>query len=282
MNRFILNTIRLFFRIFSRIAPRLAIHVATRLFTTPFKKRALTNVEKEVLRNASRFTIPYQEGTELTAYRWGKSSDPVVLLVHGWTGTATSFIMFIEPLVNKGFQVISYDGLAHGASPGKTANLIEWTDGVMAALQELNQVHCIIGHSLGAGAILVATAAGIKTDKIVLLSPVNNIVSVTEEFAKHLSIPPGIIAGMRDHVATEYQHRLARYGGDWTDIFQSKFKVPTLILHDKKDREIPWENGKAIAAQWPWATFVTTQNLGHRRILINGEVIHQVTEFVSA
>lgn len=282
MNRYMLKMTRIFFLIFSRIAPTLAIRIAARLFTTPFMKRPLSPVEKEALSKASRFIIPYQEGTELIGYRWGKPTDPIVLLVHGWTGTASNFVMFIEPLLSRGFQVVAYDGLAHGASPGKTANLIEWTDGVMAAIQELNQVHCIIGHSLGAGAVLIASSAGLNTDKIVLIAPLSNIVSITEEFARLLSIPRRTIAGMRDYIATKYQQRLARYGSDWTDIFQSGFKVPTLILHDKRDKEIPWENGNAVAAQWPWATFVTTQSLGHRRILINAEVINQVTEFVSA
>ena len=282
MNRYMLKTTRIFFLIFSRIAPTLAIRIAARLFTTPFMKRPLSPVEKEALSKANRFIIPYQEGTELIGYRWGNPTDPIVLLVHGWTGTASNFVMFIEPLLSRGFQVVAYDGLAHGASPGKTANLIEWTDGVMAAIQELNQVHCIIGHSLGAGAILIASSAGLNTDKIVLIAPLSNIVSITEEFARLLSIPRRTIAGMRDYIATKYQQRLARYGSDWTDIFQSGFKVPTLILHDKRDKEIPWEHGNAVSAQWPWATFVTTQSLGHRRILINAKVINQVTEFVSA
>lgn len=282
MNQYLLKATRLFFRFFSRIAPTLTIHVAARLFTTPFSKRPLSDMEKEVLSKATRFSIPYQSDSELIAYRWGESSAPIVLFVHGWTGTASSFVLFIEPLVSRGFQVVAYDGPAHGASPGKTANLIEWTDSVIAAIRKLNQVHCIIGHSLGAGAILVASSRGLNTDKIVMIAPLNNIISVTEDFATQLSIPNETIVGVRDRIAVKYQQQLATYGSNWNDIFHSKFKVPTLILHDQRDKEIPWENAKAIAEQWPWATFLTTQGLGHRRILINMEVINQVTEFVSA
>ena len=282
MNRYLLKAIRLFFRVCSYIAPGLAIRAAARLFTTPFNKRSLSDVERKLLRRATRFSIPYHGGTALTAYRWGDPSWPVVLFVHGWTGTASTFVMFIEPLLSKGYQIIAYDGPAHGASPGKTANLVEWADSVMAAMQKLQRVHCIVGHSLGAGAILVASSAGLKTDKIVLIAPLNDIVAITEEFAAHLSIPSRTIAGMRDHMAEKLHHRLRRYGHDWFDIFGSRFKVPTLILHDRYDKEIPWANGEAIAKQWPWASFVTTNGLGHRRILINTEVIQQVMEFVSA
>jgi len=282
MSRYLLKATRFFFPVFSRLAPNLAILLATRLFTTPFMKRPLSDLEKEVLSKATRLNIPYKNGSKLIAYRWGKPSDPIVLFVHGWTGTASSFVMFIEPLVSRGFQVVAYDGPAHGASPGKTANLIEWADSVMAVVQELNQVHCIIGHSLGAAAMLVASSADLNTDKIVMIAPFNDIISITENFAAHLSIPRETITGMRDYIAVKHQQQLARYGGDWNDIFHSVFKVPTLIMHDKHDKEVPWENAMAIAEQWPWATFITTQGLGHRRILINVEVINQVTEFVSA
>jgi len=282
MSQYLLKAIRFFFPIFSRLAPNLAILLATRLFTTPFRKRPLSDMEKEVLSKATRLNIPYQNDSKLIAYRWGKPSAPIVLFVHGWTGTASSFVMFIEPLVSRGFQVVAYDGPAHGASPGKTANLIEWTDGVMAVIQELNQVHCIIGHSLGAGAILVASSAGLNTNKIVMIAPFNDIISITENFATHLSIPCETIAGMRDYIAVKYNQQLVRYGDDWNNIFHSGFKVPTLILHDKHDKEIPWNNAMAIAEQWPWATLITTQGLGHRRILINVDVVNQVAEFVSA
>ncbi len=282
MSRYLLKATRLYFRVFSYLSPSLAIHFAARLFTTPFRKRPLSDMEKEVLSKATRLYIPYHNASKLVAYRWGKPSAPIVLFVHGWTGTASSFVMFIEPLVSRGFQVIAYDGPAHGASPGKTANLIEWSDGVMAVIQELNQVHCIVGHSLGAAAILVASSVGLNTNKIVMIAPFNDIISITDNFATHLSIPRKTISGMRDYIAVKYQQQLARYGNDWNDIFHSEYKVPTLILHDKDDREIPWNNAKAIADQWPWATFITTQGLGHRRILINVEVVNQVTEFLSA
>lgn len=282
MTRYLLKTARILFPIFSWLAPNLAIRLAALLFTTPFRKRTLSDMEKEVLSNATRLNIPYKSGNKLVAYRWGKPSDPIILFVHGWTGTASSFVMFIEPLVSRGYQVVAYDGPAHGSSPGKTANLIEWTDSVRAVIQELNQVYCVIGHSLGAAAILVASSAGMKTDKIVMIAPFNDIISITEAFATHLSIPVKTIVGMREYIAVRYQQRLARYGNDWNDIFHSEFKVPTLILHDKHDREIPWENAMAISEQWPWARFITTQGLGHRRILIDVEVVKHVTEFISA
>ena len=213
---------------------------------------------------------------------WGDKSAPLVLLVHGWTGQASNFLHFIDPLLAKGFQVVAYDGLAHGASPGKTANLIEWTGGVTAAMNELHEVHCIIGHSLGAGAIFIVSSAGLNTKKLVLLAPLTDIVTATEAFAHYLAIPAKTIKAMRDTIAIKYQQQILKYGSNWEDIFHSNFKVPTLILHDKQDREVDWENGNHVATQWPWAKFISTTGLGHRRILINLKIVEMVTEFVAA
>jgi len=63
-------------------------------------------------------------------------------------------------------------------------------------------------------------------------------------------------------------------------VFHSRFQVPTLIIHDKNDREVDWSNGNHVARMWPWAKFISTTGLGHRRILINQEVIEMVSEFV--
>lgn len=282
MNPYLLTLLRLFFRISSRITPPLAVHVAAKMFTTPTGKRHRSDFEQEILRKAERFTIPYQARLELSAYRWGDKSAPLVLLAHGWTGQASSLSHFIDPLLAKGFQVVAYDGLAHGASPGKTANLIEWTECVMAAMNKLQEVHCIIGHSLGAGAIFIASSAGLNTQKLVLLAPLTDIVSMTDVFARYLAIPAKTIKAMRDTIAKKYQQQISKYGSNWEDIFLSRFQVPTLLIHDKQDKEVDWSNSNHIANLWPWAKFISTTGLGHRRILNNREVVEMVSEFVAA
>ena len=52
---------------------------------------------------------------KLAGYRWGKKTAPIILLVHGWTGIATGFVNFIDPLLERGYQVVSYDGIVHDA-----------------------------------------------------------------------------------------------------------------------------------------------------------------------
>ena len=55
-----------------------------------------------------------------------------------------------------------------------------------------------------------------------------------------------------------------------------------LVVHDRNDKEIPLEEGLAMAAAWPGATMMVTERFGHRRIMLAREVVSAVIEFLRA
>jgi len=279
MNHAVITPIKLFFAVSSRFVPFFAIRAAEKLFTTPFHSKR-RDVEDEILERAEKFFIPMEKNRQLTAYRWGSKTDPVVLFVHGWTATATCFINFIDPLLAKGYQVISYDSLAHGDTSGLSVSLTEWADTVLAAMNKIGKVHCIVGHSLGSGAIVIASSLNLRTDKLVLISPVTDISKVTEKFAEALSIPKRIMEEMHQYAWKKYNASASKYGKDWNDVFESRFNVPTLIIHDVNDNEIDISNARKLAKQWDWAELIETRQLGHRRILINHDVVTSALNFI--
>jgi len=280
MNNYLLWPLRSFFYVTSRVVPFVAVRAAEKLFTTPlYSKRR--DVEKEILEHVERFPIEMENRKPLAGYRWGNESDPVILLVHGWTATATCFVNFIEPLLEKGYQVVSYDSVAHGESSGVSISMTEWADLLVLVMEKIGKVHAIVGHSLGGGATVIASTLKLDTDKIVLISPVSDIVGVTEQFAHALSIPAKTIEKVRQYAWQKYHVSASKYGTDWQDVFVSDFKVPTLIIHDKDDKEIDIENGRRLARQWHWADYIETERLGHRRILLNPMVIGSVTKFLA-
>jgi pimeloyl-ACP methyl ester carboxylesterase len=280
MNKNILIPLKLFFKVSSRITPFIAARVAEKLFTTPFHSKR-RDIEHEMLESAEKLTIPMGKNIKLAGYRWGKETDPIILLVHGWTATATCFVNFIDPLLERGYQVISYDAIAHGKTSGISVSLTEWADTVVAVMENMGKVYCIIGHSLGAGAIVIASTLELNTNKIVLISPVSDISKVTDQFAKALSIPKKIMEKAHQYAWKKYYTSASKYGDDWDGIFESEFKVPTLIIHDVDDKEIDISNSRKLVEQWSWAEFMETKRLGHRRIILNPDVITRVLGFVS-
>src|SRR5215210_3940947 len=84
-----------------RISPSLAGRLAFHFFCTPLRY-AEPPRETEVLRQAERFSIPFQD-VHLAAYAWGQG--PTVLLVHGWSGRGSQLGPLVEPLVAAGHRV---------------------------------------------------------------------------------------------------------------------------------------------------------------------------------
>lgn len=278
-NRLQLTLIRIYFKLISRIFPSLAIRSAHKLFHYPVNTKR-KNRNEVTLPDPHIFDIPLYDDLTLQGYRWGETGHPIVLLVHGWSTTSRSMSHFTDILLKNNYQVISYDALRHGESKAKHSDLASWADSVQAVMRHIGPVECIIAHSFGGAAVTVASKLGLKTQKLVLVAPIHDITSVADNFAEHLNIPQNIVKKMRDHTWKHNEVNFNRYGTNWQDIVISDFQVPTLLFHDRQDREIDIEHSEQICKMWPWATLVPTEGLGHRSILDNKNVAEEMLKFI--
>jgi pimeloyl-ACP methyl ester carboxylesterase len=105
---------------------------------------------------------------------------------------------------------------------------------------------------------------------------------VADNFAKHLGIPLNIVKEMRTYTWEHNKANFEQYGKEWHDIVTSDFHVPTLIYHDKEDREIPIMHSKLLCQKWTWAELRPTEGLGHRKILDDDVVVEGVVKFIQA
>ena len=55
-----------------------------------------------------------------------------------------------------------------------------------------------------------------------------------------------------------------------------------LVVHDDGDKDVPPLHGRRLAATWPGAQLVSTDGLGHRRILRDPAVVAGAVQFVTA
>jgi pimeloyl-ACP methyl ester carboxylesterase len=58
-------------------------------------------------------------------------------------------------------------------------------------------------------------------------------------------------------------------------------RPPTLIVHDRLDKEVPHDEAIRIAQAWPDVDLHSTTGLGHRRILRDVAVLDRVADFVA-
>ena len=275
-----LKLIRFYFSILSRLSPSLAVRSAHKLFHTPVNSNR-KNKHEIMLPPAHKFTLPLYDDLTLQGYRWGDSKHPKVLLVHGWSTTSSSMSHFTDILLRNNYQIISYDALRHGNSKGSFSDLAGWADSVQAVMKQIGPVECIVAHSFGGAAVTVASKLGLDTKKLVLIAPIHDISSVADNFAKHLHISLKIVEEMRTYTWSQNKEHFNKYGSNWHDIVNSNFHVPTLLIHDANDKEIGIEHSQQICKMWPWARLVTTEGLGHRKILDDEKVANKMLNFIN-
>ncbi|MFT4024893.1 MAG: alpha/beta hydrolase, partial [Flavihumibacter sp.] len=90
------------------------------IFCTPFRRSK--KPEPPVFKKAERLQLQ-ADGIRITGYRWNKGGGERIMIIHGFESAARNFDRYIAPLVKKGFEVISLDAPAHGASGGKRITL---------------------------------------------------------------------------------------------------------------------------------------------------------------
>jgi hypothetical protein len=265
------------------VSEHLGANLAERLFTTPRRYERPAR-ERAVLASGRPFTIDVtlrsprwnNQHRQLAAWRWGHG--PVVLLVHGWEGRGSQLGAFVEPLVEAGLSVVAFDAPAHGDSAGSQLYLTDHADCVVDVVAAIGPVHAIVAHSFGAAAVLLAhSRGGVDAPHNVMIAPNVVIDDSVKKFARIVALDDRDRATLEDQLAAQSgvgveSLRLDRLIGARTSSL--------LVIHDKHDREVPFEDGQRLAVLWPDARLLATHDLGHRRVLRDPAVLDAVVDAV--
>jgi len=266
--------VRATLRALSAAAPSVAVRVADRLFMTPPRHRAPAR-EVEALASARRRSLRIDGGAVAT-WAW-PAAGPAVVLVHGWGGRGGQLAAFVRPLLERNLAVVAFDAPGHGASGPGPATLPRLVAALRAVAGAHGPVHGIVAHSLGAIAAARALHDGLPARCAVFVAPSATLTGPSARFADML----GFSASVRDRMERRIQERV---GVAWSAFDVPRLAphqvVPLLVVHDREDAEVPWQDGAAIARAWPGAALLQTGGLGHRRILRDPDVVSATVGFV--
>ena len=268
------------FKVLGAISPNLAGRLALRLFMTPPKfgtpKRELK------LRKESTHYFLNIRNRQISVRSWGEG--PMVLLSHGWAGRSSQFHAFIDPLLSAGFRVVGFEAPAHGDSEGKRTNMLDVADILAKIAEKEGPIEAIIGHSFGTGTALLAIHRyQVKTSKVILISAYSEVAFIINMFANLFGLRQSTIDAMKqialNRFATTYNAKW-----NWDDISPLKtiksYQGKLLFIHDDQDHEVPLSEATPLHQSVATAKILITSGFGHRKILMNKEVIDATLLFI--
>jgi len=273
-----IRVIRQSFPILEKVWPSMAYRWAFDKFFTPLR---FPQPEREIptIQKAESFTMPVS-GKKTVFYSWGNTQNPTLLLVHGWMGRGGQFYKFVDPLLDRGFHVVTFDGPAHGLSEGKKTHLNEFAESILGLEHRYGPIEKAVGHSFGGIAIIYSIVKGSHIKDITLISTPTIGSEIIKEFLKQIN--------GTDKTRIAFQQFVKqRFGFDFNELSASSLvqKVAfrsLLLVHDYEDRDVNISHAREILRQIPKAKTHFTTGLGHTRILRNDEVIENVIQFFKA
>lgn len=222
--------------------------------------------------------LPVPRGGSAVAEVWG--DGPVVVLVHGWGGWRGQLGGLVEPLVAAGHRVVALDAPGHGdADPGmygpRRGTVMECMEALEVALERFGPAAAVVAHSMGctvASRVLAGDdPASPRAGRLVLVAPNHGFDEVVDQFAATLRLTERMRTRLVATIEEVTGRRLHDF--DLAPLGADGSLPPTLVVHDRDDRETPYRVAEEIVATWPRTRLLTTRGLGHRRILADEAVV---------
>lgn len=257
-----------------KLWPKAALSLAMRFFFKPMQF-GTPEKEKLIAQQAIKSQFIYKRET-LTAYTWG-ASGPLVYLTHGWSGRGTQMGSIALHLAQLGFTCVAFDAPAHGQAKPRPTHLLEFKGALEALIAHKGTPDYLIGHSLGGVAsILVAPNLPQLKGLIVIGSPATTQM-VLSDFVQRIGMSKQMEKPLIRAIEKKYQIDLNQVSALHVG---PKLAVPTLLIYDTSDVDVPFINGERLHSAWPTAKLITTSNLGHRRLLFDPIVMSHIEHFL--
>jgi len=263
-------------KLLQSISPKLATLYAARLFTTPIKFK-IPRREIQMLENSKIEKLHISDlNKTLTIYQFG-SSKRKILLVHGWSGRGTQLAKIAETLVEKDFQIISFDAPAHGTSTGSTTIMTEFIKSIHLINTKFGPFEYAIGHSLGGMSILNAIRENFVIKKAVIIGSGDIIQDIIDDFIVRMNLNSNVGIRLKNHFEKKYNEKMEYYA---SSVAVKEVNIPILIIHDEDDHDVSVKCAFNIHKNSPESELLITKGLGHNKILGDKRVIEKILNFI--
>lgn len=272
--KFVLQKIIGFFiNIIGIFSPKLAARMALFLFTKPLKGQ-INEKQSDFLDTAFREELTFNNMPIMT-YRWlGKRET--ILLAHGWESNSARWQTLITNLKQRGFGVVALDAPAHGRSGSNRFNAIIYSE-FIKVVSERFQPNIIIGHSVGGMASAYYQFKNQKESiqKMIFLGAPSEFIDVLTRYTDMIGYSNRVIKHLKELIKERFGEFPEEFS---TAKYAAKITSQGLIIHDKKDGIIPYNDAILIKDKYKNSRLISTEGFGHS--LATDEVSNYIYEFL--
>ncbi len=256
----------------SRSFPNWTVSLAEKVLCSP------TAMKKPLKMEGFEQTELAVHDQKIRLYSKGDGSR-IVVFAHGWSGNAGNFSAFYDRFLLQGYRVVAFDHVAHGNSTGAHANLFLFIKGTQAVLNWASQqgeIAGIVAHSMGGSAMISSMTPERSAIPLALIAPMIPLFESLYDSVDEFGISRRWLEALLDNLQSRYAIQISNIDP------KEKIKTlqnPLLILHDTSDTHVPLQQYKTYLPAELRSSVVTTEKLGHFRILKSSQVADQALGF---
>ena len=168
----------------------------------------------------------------------------------------------------------------HGPAGPRRTNGVEFGKALDAVFCRFGPAEAVVAHSMGTISTYLALRYGwLGAERLVFIAPMVEAASLFDQFQAALGFGPRVRAA--------FDRAVDEFVGVAVAEFDARVQarhveaLPTLVITDRGDRQTPYADVVDFAETID-APLVTTEGLGHRKILRDPAVVERVVEFVGA
>ena len=180
--------------------------------------------------------------------------QPAVVVVHGWGGNAALMLPLARPLHEAGFAALFIDTRCHGASDDDSftslprfAEDAEHAFAWLAAQPGIDpQRIALLGHSVGAGAVLFAASRTPQVAAVISIAAFSHPAAMMRRLLATKRLPERPLGRyILDYVQKAIDHRFDDIA-PLTTI--ARIRRPVLLVHGENDEVVPIDEARQIHA----------------------------------
>lgn len=244
-------------------------------FTPPAFPLKETHLNLKEQARSSYMKLEHKEGY-VKLYKWG--SGKKIILVHGWGGSAVQMTALIQTLTSQGFEVVSFDHIGHGDSSGRGVTLFDYIETLNSLIYHEDNVHALIGHSMGCAAVLKALDIHPWIENSVLISPQYDFIENLNDFFSTFKFPGLLKNKVIKSLENTYQLKLSECN---PKELAASIDNKILIVHDQNDAPVPIINSEKLQLKLKNSNLIKTEGLGHFRILRDKKVAIDILNWLA-